>query len=64
MADHYQTEEVQLVLFEGFFADGEKDQSRTLDIYDALPKFSLSWAREGGMNRVSESSITCGFKTN
>lgn len=48
MADHYQPEEVQLVLFEGFFADGEKDQSRTLDIYDALPKFSLSWAREGG----------------
>jgi hypothetical protein len=47
MADLYQTEQVQLVLFEAFFADGEKEQSRTLDIYDALPKFSLSWAREG-----------------
>ncbi len=41
MADLYQAEQVQLVLFEAFFADGEKDQSRTLDVYDALPKFSL-----------------------
>ena len=54
MADFYQTDEVQLVLFEGFFADGEKDQSRTLDIYDALPKFSLSWAREGGESSLRE----------
>lgn len=32
-------------LFEGFFVE-DKDQSRTLDIYDALPKFSLSWERD------------------
>src|SRR3954453_16932337 len=38
------TQAVPLALFEGFFVE-DKDQSRTLDIYDALPKFSLSWAR-------------------
>src|SRR5690242_25865 len=37
---------LQLALFEGFFVE-DKDQSRTLDIYDALPKFDLSWARGG-----------------
>ena len=41
-------DEVQLVLFAAFFPEADKDhhdQSRTLDLYDALPKFSLSWAR-------------------
>ena len=30
-----------LALFEGFFVEG-KGQSRALDVYDALPNFSLS----------------------
>ena len=34
----------QLAFFEGFFVE-DKGQSRPLDIYDALPNFSLSWGR-------------------
>jgi hypothetical protein len=34
----------QLAPFEGCFVEN-KDQWRTLDVYDALPKFSLPWER-------------------
>ena len=48
-------DEVQPVLFAAFFPDADKDhhdQSRTLDLYDALPKFSLR-AKRMTLQKVS-----------